>query len=69
MEALRLLAVVALSKYQYRDAEVLLQRAVDCAPEFIRARADLISVQLERDRFDEVLRVGRCLTNRHCRDQ
>ncbi|MBJ88435.1 MAG: sulfotransferase [Woeseia sp.] len=56
VEALRLLAVVALSKYQYRDAEVLLQRAVDCAPEFIRARADLISVQLERDRFDEGLK-------------
>lgn len=56
VEALRLLAVVALSKYQYRDAEVFLQRAVDCAPEFIRARADLISVQLERDRFDEGLK-------------
>mgnify|MGYP001158554389 CR=1 FL=1 len=56
VEVLRLLAAVALSKYYYRDAEILLQKAVDCAPEFVRARADLISVQLERDQFDDALK-------------
>lgn len=56
VEALRLLAAVAASQRHYGDAEILLQRAVDCAPDFIRARADLISVQLERDRFDEAIK-------------
>ena len=56
VEALRLLAIIATKKYYYADAELLLQRAVDCAPEFIRARADLISVQLERDKFAEALK-------------
>jgi tetratricopeptide (TPR) repeat protein len=55
VEALRLLAIVAASQGHYGDAEVFLQRAVDCAPDFLRARADLVSVQLERDRFDKAI--------------
>jgi tetratricopeptide (TPR) repeat protein len=55
VEALRLLAAIAASHRYYGDAEVFLQRAVDCAPDFIRARADLVSVQLERDKFDEAI--------------
>ena len=56
VEALRLLAAVAASHHYYGDAEIFLQRAVDCAPDFVRARADLISVQLERDKFDEAIK-------------
>ena len=56
VEALRLLATVAASQRHFGDAEIFLQRAVDCAPEFIRARADLVSVQLERDKFDEAIK-------------
>lgn len=55
VEALRLLAAIAASHHYYGDAEIFLQRAVDCAPDFVRARADLISVQLERDKFDEAI--------------
>ena len=56
VEALRLLAIVAASQRHFGDAEIFLQRAVDCAPNFIRARADLVSVQLERDKFDEAIK-------------
>ena len=56
VEALRLLAAVAVIHRQYGDAEILLQRAVDCAPDFARARADLVSVQIERDKFDEAIK-------------
>ncbi len=55
VEALRLLAATAASHHYYGDAEIFLQRAVDCAPDFLRARADLVSVQLERDKFDEAI--------------
>jgi tetratricopeptide (TPR) repeat protein len=56
VEALRLLAIVAAGQRQFGDAEILLQHAVDCAPTFLRARADLVSVQLERDKFDEAIK-------------
>jgi tetratricopeptide (TPR) repeat protein len=61
VEALRLLAIVAASQDHYGDAEVLLQQAVNCAPDFLRARADLVSVQLERDRFDEAIKNAEAL--------
>ena len=55
VEALRLLAAIASSKHYYGDAETLLQSAVDRAPDFVRARADLVTVQLERDNIDDAL--------------
>jgi tetratricopeptide (TPR) repeat protein len=55
VEALRLLAAAATRTNHYSDAELFLQRAVDCAPNFARARADLISVQLERDKSAEAV--------------
>jgi tetratricopeptide (TPR) repeat protein len=61
VEALRLLAIVAASQGHYGDAEVFLQQAVKCAPDFLRARADLVSVQLERDRFDEAIKNAEAL--------
>ena len=56
VEALRGIAGIASKNLHYGDAEVFLQKAVDRAPEFGRARADLVRVQLERDRFDEAVK-------------
>ena len=53
VEALRLLATVAVDRDFYGDAELLLQRAVEIEPEFVRARAELVSIQLQRDKFVE----------------
>jgi tetratricopeptide (TPR) repeat protein len=56
VEALRCLATIATNNRHYGDAEVFLQRAVDLVPEFGRARAELVRVQLERDRFAEAVK-------------
>lgn len=56
VEALRCLAGIASKNRHYGDAEVFLQRAVDLAPEFGRARAELVKAQLERDRFEEAVK-------------
>ena len=56
VEALRCLAGIASKNRHYGDAEVFLQKAVDLAPEFGRARAELVRIQLERDRFDEAVK-------------
>jgi len=53
VEALRLIAAVAASQRHYGDAEIFLRRATDCAPDFARARADLISVQLEMEKLED----------------
>jgi len=48
VEALRLLALVAMTAEHYGQAETLLQRAVGIAPDFLPAWIDLSRAQLER---------------------
>ena len=55
VDALRLLAEIATTHNQYRDAEVFLKRAVDCAPDFARAWADLVITQIELEKGEEAV--------------
>jgi tetratricopeptide (TPR) repeat protein len=48
LEALRLLALIAITTEHYGQAEKLLQRAIEIAPDFIAAWIDLSRTQLER---------------------
>lgn len=48
LEALRLLALIAIHTEHYGQAEQLLKRAVEIAPDFLAAWIDLSRVQLER---------------------
>jgi tetratricopeptide (TPR) repeat protein len=48
LEALRLLALIAMNAEHYGQAEKLLQRAVEIAPDFLAAWIDLSRAQLER---------------------
>ena len=48
LEALRLLALIAMDAEHYGQAEKLLQRAVEIAPDFLAAWIDLSRAQLER---------------------
>jgi len=48
LEALRLLALIAMHFERYGQAEQLLKRAVEVAPDFLAAWIDLSRVQLER---------------------
>lgn len=48
LEALRLLGVIAISTEHYGQAEQLLKRAVDIAPDYLAAWIDLSRAQLER---------------------
>ena len=48
LEALRLLALVAMNAEHYGQAEELLKRAVEIAPDFLAAWIDLSRAQLER---------------------
>jgi tetratricopeptide (TPR) repeat protein len=48
VEALRLLAVIAMNTEHYGQAEQLLKRAVEIAPDFLAAWIDLSRAQLER---------------------
>jgi tetratricopeptide (TPR) repeat protein len=48
LEALRLLALVAMQFEHYGQAEQLLQRAVEIAPDYLAAWVDLARAQLER---------------------
>ena len=48
LEALRLLALIAMNCEQYGQAEQLLKRAVEIAPDFLAAWIDLSRAQLER---------------------
>ncbi len=60
LEALRLLALIAMDTEHYGQAEKLLQRAVEIAPDFLAAWVDLSRAQLER--FDlpaALLSIGR----------
>lgn len=55
VDALRLLAGLATSQRQYRDAEILLKRALELTPDFGRALADLVLNLVEQDKSDEAL--------------
>ncbi|HUG03997.1 MAG TPA: sulfotransferase [Steroidobacteraceae bacterium] len=48
LEALRLLALIAMNAEHYGQAEQLLKRAVEIAPDFLAAWVDLSRAQLER---------------------
>jgi tetratricopeptide (TPR) repeat protein len=53
--AMRLWARLGVKQEQYAGAEVLLQKAVDVAPGFKRAWADLCQVQFEREKLDDTM--------------
>jgi len=65
VEAVRLLAGIAATNKQYRDAEVFLLRAVANAPDYGRAWVELCNVQRELEKYEratesakQVLRLG-----------
>ena len=51
VEAIRLLAGVAVKHKKYREAEILLQRAVSLTPDYARVWLDLSNVQRELDEY------------------
>ena len=53
VEVLASIGALALTKQQYIDAEIFLQRAVERAPDFARAWADLVSVYMAMEKFDQ----------------
>jgi tetratricopeptide (TPR) repeat protein len=55
VEAMRSLAAVAVTHRKYKDAEVLLSRAVERAPDYARAWLDLSQVQIEQDKHPEAI--------------
>jgi len=55
VEVLRRIAAVAAAKQQYIDAEIFLQRAVDRAPDFTAACADLVTVQMTMEKYDQAV--------------
>ena len=56
VSAMRLWAGLGMRQKRYPDAEVLLQRAVDKAPGFSRAWADLCEVQYEQEQFENAIK-------------
>jgi tetratricopeptide (TPR) repeat protein len=52
VEAIRLLAAIAMEHRKYSDAEVFLQRAVEIAPEYARLWLDLCAAQLGLENLD-----------------
>ena len=62
--AMRLWARLGIREKHYRDAEVLLKRAVKVAPAFSRAWADLCEVQCEMEKFDDAIESARRMTLR-----
>ena len=61
VDALRLLAGTATSHNQHADAEVLLKRALELAPDYGKALADLIVNQTEQEKLGEALGYARRL--------
>jgi tetratricopeptide (TPR) repeat protein len=59
VDALRLLASIAMSARQVGDAEVLLKRALELAPDFFQARMDLGLAQQEQDKLHEAAKTFR----------
>ena len=59
VEAIRMLAAVASRHRKYADAEVLLTRAIEIAPDYARAWLDLASSQLEQEKLDAAIQSAR----------
>ena len=55
VDALRLLALIAVNADRPDDAELLLQQAIDIAPDFMQAILDLGRIRKEQDRYGEAL--------------
>ena len=55
VDALRLLALLAMRVDRQDDAESLLQRAIEIAPDFLLALLDLGRLRKEQDRYEEAL--------------
>jgi len=55
VDALRLLALLALRADRQDDAESLLKRAIEIAPDFLLALLDLGRLRKEQDRYEEAL--------------
>ena len=55
VDALRLLAWTATTQNQHGEAEILLKRALELAPDFGRAIADLVINQIEQEKIEEGL--------------
>ena len=53
VSAMRLWARLGMRQQRHQDAETLLKRAVEVAPDFNLAWADLVSVQYEQQKLDE----------------
>lgn len=53
VSAMRLWARLGTRQQRYQDAEVLLKRAVEVAPDFNQAWADLVTVQYEQQKLEE----------------
>ncbi|HSN71162.1 MAG TPA: sulfotransferase, partial [Steroidobacteraceae bacterium] len=53
VDALRLLASIAMGVRQFGDAEIMLNRALEIAPDFFQARMDLGLALQEQDKLDE----------------
>jgi len=62
VDALRLLAGLATTQNEHRDAEVLLRRALELAPDFGRAMADLVVNLIEQEKIDDALQFAARLT-------
>jgi tetratricopeptide (TPR) repeat protein len=56
VEAFASIGAIAIAKQQYADAEIFLKRAVDRAPDFARAWADLVIAQMELEKYDEAVK-------------
>ncbi len=55
VSAMRLWARLGIEQKRFADAEAFLQQAVEVAPGFGRAWAELCSVQLEQEMYDDVM--------------
>jgi len=62
VEAMRLLASIATMQREHRDAEILLKRTVELAPDFGKALADLVVNQIEQEKLNEALQNADRLT-------
>ena len=59
--AMRLWARLGIRQNRYEDAETLLARAIEVAPDFNQAWADLVTVQYEQQKLDEAAESARRL--------
>jgi len=61
VSAMRLWARLGVEQKRYSGAEVLLQKAVELAPGFSRAWADLCGTQLEQEKYDDAIKSAKQL--------